>query len=375
MKNKLPIFACEIDEKDDTGILAMSFVESPAVEVDFVALSKTKKAHKLHLNEDKQILTGVVLQPGQLIYREDDANGEYYITFSEVVIEKIARKMMRTGVALQNTTHQHERGLTGNYLTEIWIVENPDLDKSKALGFDGLPKGTLMCSYRVADTGYWRKEVKTGNVKGFSLEGFFYQTEINMSKKTKTNLGKKQTPKKQGKLAAFLQSIGMFLEDESAETVEEAEAVADVAQEDETASGTPLLAFELADGNIIEVDGDGFATMNGEQAPAGSHELADGNFITINDDGSFVQTQPEGEGAEPTEPNAELSAALKRGRAYLAKQNPNASEIAKLKAKIAELEKKPTAKPAKPTDANPTIKPVTHTDKMAAIAKLSLKKK
>lgn len=374
MSKKLPIFACEIDEKDDTGISAISFVDFPAVEVDFVALSNQKKKHKLHLNEDKQILTGVVLQPGQLIYREDDNNGEYYITFSEETIEKIARKMMRTGIALQNTTHQHERGLTGNYLSEIWIVENPNLDKSKALGFVGLAKGALMCSYRVTDTNYWKSEVKTGNVKGFSLEGFFYQNRINMNKKTKTDLGKKETPKKQGKLAAFLHSIGVLLEDDSAETVAEAEAVAEVAEVDETASGTPLLAFELADGNIIEVDGDGFATMNGEQAPAGSHELADGNFITINDDGTFVQTQPEGEGAEAVEPNAELSAALKRGKAYLSKQkqNPNAVEIAKLKAKIAELEKKPTAKPAKPVEAS--AKPTTHYGRMAEVAKLSLKK-
>lgn len=373
MNKELPIFACEIDEKDDTGISAISFVDFPAVEVDFVALSNQKKKHKLHLNEDKQILTGVVLQPGQLIYREDDNNGEYYITFSEETIEKIARKMMRTGIALQNTTHQHERGLTGNYLSEIWIVENPNLDKSKALGFEGLVKGTLMCSYRVTDTKYWKSEVKTGNVKGFSLEGFFYQNRINMNKKTKTDLGKKETPKKQGRLAALLSAMGIFLEDDSAETVAEAEAVVEVAEVDETASGTPLLAFELADGNIIEVDGDGFATMNGEQAPAGSHELADGNFITINDDGTFVQTQPEGGGAEAVEPNAELSAALKRGKAYLSKQNPNAAEIAKLKAKIAELEKKPTAKPAKPVEAS--AKPTTHYGRMAEVAYLGLKKK
>lgn len=375
MSKKLPIFACEIDERDDTGISAISFVDYPAVEVDFVALSKQKERHKLHLNEDKQILTGVVLQPGQLIYRNNNFYGEHYITFSGEAIEKIARKMMRTGIALQNTTHQHERGLTGNYLTEIWIVENPELDKSSALGFKGLAKGTLMCSYKVEDGNYWKNEVKTGKVKGFSLEGFFYQNKINMNKKTKTDLGKKQTPKKQGKLAAFLHSIGVLLEDESAETVAEAEAVVEVAEDDETASGTPLLAFTLADGNIIEVDGDGFATMNGEQAPAGSHELQDGNFITINDDGTFVQTQPEGEGAAPAEPNAELSAALKRGKEYLAKQNPNAARIAKLEAEIEKLKKTPTAKPAKPSDGAASEKPTTHYGRMAEVAKLSMKKK
>lgn len=373
MNKKLPILECSIDDKDDSGIYAISFVESPAIEVDFIALSKHQKNHKLHFNEDRQILTGAVLQPGQLIYREDAENGEYYITFSEKTIEKVAHKMMRTGIALQNTTHQHQTELSGNYLTEIWVIENPELDKSKALGFEGLPKGTLMCSYRVADVKYWKSEVKTGNVKGFSLEGFFYQNPINMSKTIKTNLGKKETPKKRGAIVTLLQSLGILLEDSSEETVAEAEAVAEVAVADETASGTPVIAFELADGNILEVDGDGFATIGEEQAPSGSHELADGNFITIDENGNFVQTQPDGSGDEPTEPNAELSAALKRGKALLAKQNPNTARIAELEKELRELKKTPTAKPVKPTEVS--SKPTTHHGRMAEVAKLSMKNK
>lgn len=373
MSTRIPIFNCEIDDNDSlTGIYAMSFVDFPANESNFVALSKFTP-QKLNLNSHKQVLTGVVLKPDQLIYREDESGEPFYIRFTSEQIERIARKMMRQGLALHNTTHQHEKGLTGNYLVELWTVVDPLRDKSIALGLGKQPKGTLCASYKITNSRYWKDHVLTGNVKGFSIEGFFNQIKIDMNKKTKTDLGKKETPKKQGRLAALLSAMGIFLEDDSAETVAEAEAVAEVAEVDETASGTPLLAFELADGNIIEVDGDGFATMNGEQAPAGSHELSDGNFITINEDGTFVQTQPEGEGAEAVEPNAELSAALKRGKAYLSKPNPNAAEIAKLKAKIAELEKKPTAKPAKPVEAS--VKPMTHYGRMAEVAKLGLKKK
>lgn len=168
-----PIYDCMIDESADdlTGIYAISFVDFPANQVDFIALDKQQE---LHLSRDtaKQVLTGVVLKPGQLIYRHSPQTGDYYIRFSEEQVEKIARKMMKTGVALHSTTHQHRSPLTGNYLTELWIVEDPENDKSKALGFNDLPKGTLMCSYKIEDKNYWEKEVMSGHVKGFSLEGF-----------------------------------------------------------------------------------------------------------------------------------------------------------------------------------------------------------
>ncbi|GAB6122335.1 XkdF-like putative serine protease domain-containing protein [Dysgonomonas termitidis] len=171
----LPIYNCIIDDNEDdmTGICAISFVDCPANEVDFVTLKKNSEHILLNRDTKKRIITGVVLKPEQLIYRHSEELGDYYIRFSAEQIERIAQKMMRTGVALHNTTHQHQTPLSGNYLTELWIVADPQTDKSKALGFEDLPKGTLMCSYKVEDEKYWNTEVMTGHVKGFSLEGFF----------------------------------------------------------------------------------------------------------------------------------------------------------------------------------------------------------
>lgn len=127
-----PIYDCMIDESADdlTGIYAISFVDFPANQVDFIALHKQQE---LHLSRDtaKQVLTGVVLKPGQLIYRHSPQTGDYYIRFSEEQVEKIARKMMKTGIALHSTTHQHRSPLTGNYLTELWIVEDPKTTNRK----------------------------------------------------------------------------------------------------------------------------------------------------------------------------------------------------------------------------------------------------
>lgn len=321
---ELPIYNCIIDETEDdqTGIFAISFVDCPANEVDFVALRQD--AGKILLNRDskKQILTGVVLKPDQLIYRNSLELGDYYIRFSAEQIEKIAQKMMRTGVALHNTSHQHRSPLSGNYLTELWIVEDPNTDKSKALGFENLPKGTLMCSYKVEDPAYWEKEIMTGHVKGFSLEGFFNQ-QPDISK-VKQQMNVKMNKRKSRPKQTLLGRIARMLLD--IEAVEKA---------DTTASGTPYVVFVLADGKEAYVDQDGFATLDGEQMPAGEHKLANGNLLIVDEQGQFVETRELSENkTQPEEERAPQT--LRRKRHRLAEFEPKTAEA--LKAKIAEMQ-------------------------------------
>ncbi len=351
---------------DNTGIMAVSFVEYPAIESNFIALKRVIEA-KLSVDRKKQLLTGALLIPDQLIYRYDDHLGEYYITFSREEIEKIALKMMRNCNSLGNTTHQHEKALRGNYLAELWIVNNSKCDKSIALGLGELPKGTLVVSYKINDPSYWRTEVLTGNVKGFSLEGIFNFNSVQMKKNPKTTaLAKEQAAvKSKGKgIPAFFRSVAAFLEGESEAA---AENVAEEAKKDETDSGTPYLIFELGEGGEIWVDEDGFCTLEGgEQMPAGEHALADGNVIVVDDNGMLVITQPEAEGAEPAE--ADVAMAKKRAKDFLKSQNPNAAEIAKLKKQIAELEKQPSTEKAMPeVERGKKPEEMTYTEKMAAV--------
>lgn len=335
----IPVYNCIIDENinDETGIYAISFVDFPANETDFIALSKGE----LYLNKDskKQILTGVVLRPEQMIYRNSPTLGEYYIKFSAEQIEKIAHKMMKTGIALYNTTHQHQSLLTGNYLTELWIVENPKNDKSNALGFKDLPKGTLMCSYKVEDSSYWNTEVMSGNVKGFSLEGFFNQ-EICMSKlSNKNNLSMKKKRFMFNKTQRA--ALSLILSKEMLSDIESVEA------DDTTDSGITLREFVLADGKTVLVDVDGFATMDGEQMPAGEHKLADGNILVIDENGNFVETkEASATTTDPEETTAaqalkeakHILAKTKRAKQKLAEENGDAENVEALRAKIAELE-------------------------------------
>jgi hypothetical protein len=284
---KFPIYNCVVDENDSlSGIYAVSFVSDPANEVDFVTLSKEQK---IELKKDtvKQILTGVVLRPEQLIYREDSDGNGYYIKFSADEIEKISNKMMKTGVVLKNTTHEHEKELDGNYLCETWIIEDPDNDKSKALGFEGLEKGTLMASYKITDSDYWKNEIMSENVKGFSLEGFFEQ--IKLEKQIK-KLNKKNMRNKDKKKSVLEKFVKYFLEDETEEKTE-TKSIDEVKKLDKTDSGEAVLLFQLYDGTELTVDEDGYTTMWGMQMYEGEHKLYDGNLIIIDKDGNFVETK------------------------------------------------------------------------------------
>lgn len=318
----IPIYNCLINEnpEDDSGIYAISFVDSPANESDFIALSKQQSEVFLNKDPHKQILTGVVLRPDQLIYRKDYKLGEYYIKFSTEQIEKIAQKMMRTGLALQNTTHQHQAPLKGNYLSELWIIEDPEKDKSRVLGFSSLPKGTLMCSYKIADKHYWDTEIMTGNVKGFSLEGFFIQKP-----ETQSNLKSNKVNKmnKKSKTTALLSRISrFFLDIQSAEKA------------DSTSSGIAYLIFTLADGKEVYVDKDGFTTLDGEQLPAGEHPLSDGNILVVDEDGQMIETKESSvKNNDPEQATApeSLQAAGKESVEVLKKK------IADLESKLSEL--------------------------------------
>ena len=375
MNKKIPTYAAKVSDDKDDGIYAMSFVDFPAVERNFVAL-KQKQAAKLALNKHKQILTGAVLVPDMLIYRNQAPLGEYYMKFTAPDIERISQKMMKIGVALSSTTHQHDKQLSGNYLVELWIVEDPKRDKSVALGLGEQVKGTLMASYKIEDASYWKNEVLTGNVRGFSLEGFFNLNNVTIMNKQKKAAQK--APAKKGGVAAFLSSIAAMLEGETAAAAED---LADVADDDKTDSGEPYLIFELSEGGELHVDSEGFATIEGEQAPAGQHELSDGNFIVIGDDGVMVVTEDAAdESAEAEAAELKKKEAKDRAKQFLSKakkpEDSSAAKIKKLEAEIAKLKKQPSAPKAKPkADKLELGADAKFTDKVAAALSSRLERK
>ena len=181
---KFEIIELIIDEtKSDYGINAVSVVESPAIEENFVALNK----HEIELKEvdnEKRILMGAALIPNKQIYRRDKEK-EFYIFFSEETVRKASELfLMRSNQ--NNATIEHEKKmLDGMSVVESWIIEDEKTDKSRLYNFN-LPKGTWMISMKVNNDEIWNK-VKAGEVKGFSIEGYFAD-KLEMSQLTENEI-------------------------------------------------------------------------------------------------------------------------------------------------------------------------------------------
>lgn len=159
-----------IDEDNDfAGIEAISIVENPAIEEDFIAL-KAQEIKLAEVDAEKRILMGAALVPDRKIYR-NNGDEEYYIFFSKETVRKASELFLTKGKQ-NNSTLEHEVELNGLSVVESWIIEDEKQDKSAKYNLN-LPIGTWMVSVKVNNDKIWEEFVKEGKVKGFSIEGFF----------------------------------------------------------------------------------------------------------------------------------------------------------------------------------------------------------
>ena len=159
------------DQNEISGIQAISIVENPAIEEEFIALKEHNEVRLAEVDAEKRILMGPALIPNKKIFRkgaDDDHN--YYIYFSEDTVRK-ASELFFIKNKHQNSTFEHTFDLKDMSVVESWLIEDPKKDKAAAYGFD-LPKGTWMVSMKVLNDNVWQA-VKEGEVKGFSIEGYF----------------------------------------------------------------------------------------------------------------------------------------------------------------------------------------------------------
>jgi len=163
-----------IDETMElSGIDAISIVESPAIEENWVALNKQEpREYKFaEVSKEKKIIMGALLVPDKHIYRRDEENGEYMIYFSKDTIRQCMEMFFKNGNQ-SNATFEHLESITGLTMVESWIVEDTEKDKSKLYELN-VPVGTWMGTIKVDNENIWNDFIKTGLVKGFSIEGYF----------------------------------------------------------------------------------------------------------------------------------------------------------------------------------------------------------
>lgn len=170
-------------DEDDSDVFAISLVDMPAIESDFIYLNSNKKPYIALESDEKHMIYGAVLRPDFPIYRYD-SDGEYYIEFSKKAIEKLCRKFFQDGFQ-NNWTTGHEKNANGITVVESWLKSDVQYDKSLALGLDKeLPIGTWFVGAYCDSNDIW-EQVKNGTFKGFSVEAFVGLNELNFKKEEK----------------------------------------------------------------------------------------------------------------------------------------------------------------------------------------------
>lgn len=272
---QLPIIELTLEDLEQ-GIDATALVENPAIQRNWMAFKEHKSYEFKTHDNDKRILAGALMVADFPMYR--NMNGkEFFVKFSSETIEQLADRMvLNNKLTAFNFEHDSKKELADMHIQQFFII-NTELGMDTPKGFDTLPNGSLFAFVKVNNEQVWNDYIKTGIVKGFSIEGNFatkeefseqtflneFQTIINMT-------DKKIATSKLDELVAKAKSLfseDVKVEDKVEEKVKMAEAM--------LTDGTIVMyEGELAEGTIVLLE-------DGTAAPDGEHTFEDGTVISI----------------------------------------------------------------------------------------------
>ena len=168
----MKIYDIEIDMLDfESGLDAISLVEHPAVNIDFLKFSKEEKKELQFVDDEKRIITGVALLADTPIYRISPSGEEYYVNFTKETIKKLVEKYFKFGFG-NSVNIEHNNSA---FVDNVILIESYIIDKERGIcpiEFKDIPDGSWIVSYKVNNPDVWEK-IKSDEVKGFSVQGIF----------------------------------------------------------------------------------------------------------------------------------------------------------------------------------------------------------
>lgn len=267
------------DEEHNTGVYGISLVHNPAMQGMFIALNEDSKIHFKDVDKEEKKVVGLVLEPNKPIYRNNNGE-EYNIVFSESTIKNLSYNFFKQNFQ-KNSTIEHEESqrIEGVTFVESWIVEDTKNDKQSIYGFD-YPVGSWLAVLKIDNDEIWNDYVKTGQVRGFSIDGLLSLKEVNL--KSEINMSKEvleETQKQTSILTDVLNAVKLAFTPKT-----------EVEQE------VKLGSVKTADGEItIEYEGDELVAgasawiMADEETkvpvPVGEHPLENGKVLIVTEEG------------------------------------------------------------------------------------------
>ena len=182
---ELPIYNATIspDVNSDLEVNFIALVDKPAIEKNFLAFNESKEKIRLTFNDEKQIISGPAMIADMPIYRNDKQLGEYYVVFDKQSIQTIVEKFCAKGFMTNfNLFHDDKEVVQGVTIFNSFI-SNVELGIAPLKGFEDTADGSWFISAHVSNPEIWAR-IKSGELKGFSVEGLFSYISISKKKYT-----------------------------------------------------------------------------------------------------------------------------------------------------------------------------------------------
>ena len=310
---ELPLYRIVIDaENPEVGMLAVSLVENPAIEVPFLCFEAEHQMFKV--DNDRHIITGPAILADTPIYRCSPHRGEYNIVFEKETIRQLVEKYSKDGL-LNSVNLQHSE-LT--FVNSAIMIESMIIDKERGIcpnEFSNLPDGSWIVSYKITDDELWN-EIKNGNkLNGFSIE---ILSEIELVQNNIVVNDANREINRQNKMNKLFKMAKAILK------------LAEIATDKETL----IIEGEIEVGKPVFVE-----TEEGPvEAADGEYTAEDGTIIVV-EVGVIAEVRPVEEAPEEEKPVEEMEEETPA-------EEPN-PEVEELKARIAELEATIAEKDAK----------------------------
>ena len=208
----MKLYELVIEDENIDEVFAISLVEDPAIESNFVFFDKERVQFQA-VNEDKRLVMGPILVPDKKILRIDGTGEQYFVYFKPETIKRLSEMYLEKKYT-DSTTIEHDKKVDGVNLVESWIVESRTKDKSAMYGLS-VPVGTWMGTFKVNNEDIWENYVKTGDVKGFSIEGLFGHNLVSAAMVDELYLTKEISDLSEQEAAMVLSKIRAILEQPS----------------------------------------------------------------------------------------------------------------------------------------------------------------
>ena len=172
----LPVYKITIDKDyaddgEDLGIDMIAFTKKPAIKTKGLAFSSQAKV-QFFADDSKMRIAAPAMIPMDIYRFDEETEEEYYVQFTEEVIEQLYSKFMQnlSSENVFNLEHNAQEKVPA-YVLESFIVDSDAKQKMVKSEYNvDVPKGSVFVVSQITDKDYYNQLVKDEQV-GYSIEG------------------------------------------------------------------------------------------------------------------------------------------------------------------------------------------------------------